>query len=82
MSLIINSLNQFKQLRQIAQILFCLLLTTIFFGCGIRGAPVPPSNPNLFYKNYNEDLKEKEQKSEEENKFRRRYSPDNTIQKK
>lgn len=50
-------------------------------GCGIRGAPIPPRDPNLYYNDYQSDLIKKEKEDEQKSKFRRRYSPSNSIQK-
>ncbi len=50
-------------------------------GCGIRGAPIPPKDPNLYFNSYQEDVLKKEKEDEQKSKFRRRYSPSNSIQK-
>lgn len=63
--------------------LLLLTVSLLFSGisCGIRGAPVPPRDPHLYYNDYQADVLKKERENEQKNKFRRSYSPSNTIQK-
>ncbi len=64
-------------------LLFLVYLIVFLFAglsCGIRGAPVPPRDPNLYYNDYQTDVIKKEREDEQKNKFRRRYSPSDTLQ--
>lgn len=61
--------------------LSCILMLILnLIGCGIRGAPIPPKDPNIYFNDYQEDVLKKEKEDEQKNKFRRRYSPSDTIQ--
>lgn len=51
------------------------------FGCGIRGAPIPPKDPDIFFNDYQDDVLKKEKEDEQKSKFRRRYSPSDSVQK-
>lgn len=56
------------------------LLVASLIGCGIRGAPIPPTKPNLYNQSYQEYIEKKESENEQKNKFRSGYSPNNTVQ--
>jgi hypothetical protein len=60
-----------------------VLLVFLFgsLGCGIRGAPIPPKDPELYYNDYQSDVLKKEREDEQKSKFRRPYSPSDSIQK-
>lgn len=62
-------------------LLYVLGLLVGGLSCGIRGAPIPPRDPNLYYNDYQTDVLKKEKENEQKNKFRRRYSPSDTLQK-
>jgi hypothetical protein len=69
--------------RMKAQLVFSLIVVLILglMGCGIRGAPIPPKDPELYYNDYQADVLKKEREDEQKSKFRRRYSPSDTLQK-
>lgn len=56
-----------------------LLSLNCLMGCGIRGAPIPPSKPNLYNQSYQEYMNEKEKEDEQKNKFRSGNSTYNSL---
>ena len=62
-------------------VVLTIAVITGLAACGIRGAPIPPRDPNLYYNDYQKDVLKKEREDEQKNKFRRRYSPGDSIQK-
>jgi hypothetical protein len=83
---IVESFLRLKSLATVSRLTRVLSLTIslgIFLflelACGIRGAPIPPKDPNLFFNDYQEDLIKKDKENEQKNKFRRSYSPNNTV---
>lgn len=63
------------------KILVVLGFVFTLVNCGIRGAPIPPKDPEIYYDNYQSDVIKKEKENEQKSKFRRGYSPSDAIQK-
>lgn len=63
------------------RLVLAVILILGLMGCGIRGAPIPPRDPNLYYNNYQTDVLKKEKEDEQKSKFRRSYSPGDAVKK-
>lgn len=68
----IGSLKTFKTIM-----ILCFLGGLM--GCGIRGAPIPPTKPNLYNQSYQEYADKKEKEDEQKNKFRGGDRPSHSL---